>query len=216
MPTVYPSLTIGAARRLALFRKEAETGKWSRPMTWRDMRFATLTSHSGLDQGSNGTGRARVAVWYSQDGKPQFRDERFCDHIARIEHTGWYADAHEYDTVRGIVARLPHGRCIVGYLMSSNDERVYFPQIFDDEREAAHMADEHARVVAESEREYSERQNAARDIEDATETALQRLRECIALRHRECMSYVRDEIAELIETIRGNRERLSSEFADVL
>lgn len=150
-----------------------------------DVRFATLASDTGLSQGFNGTGAARVPVWYTQDG-PQFRDERFCDDVARIDHRGWFADADGYETVRGIVARLPHGRFIAGYLMSSNNERVYFPDVFDDESEAAHMADEHARIVAESEREYNERWQEAREVEEETETALHRLRECIALRHRAC------------------------------
>lgn len=216
MPTVYPSLKIGAATRLAMFREEAAGRNWSRPLTWRDVRFATLASDTGLSQGFNGDGGARVPVWYTQDGRQPFRDERFCDDVARIDHQGWFADADGDETVRGIVSRLPHGRFIAGYLSSVNGERVYFADLFDDEREAAHMADEHARVTAESEREDSERSREAFMLEGETESLLQRLRECIALRHRPCMAYVRGQARELVETIRANRKRLSSEFADVL
>ncbi len=41
-----------------------------------------------------------------------------------------------------------------------------------------------------------------------------RRRECIVLRHAACMSYAQDEITELIEKIRANRETLKTEYAD--
>ncbi len=135
---------------------------------------------------------------------------------ARIDHKGWYVDDAYHDTIRGIVVALPHGRFIAGYLASSNDERVYYSEIFDSARDAARMADEHARVIAESESEHNAQFRAAANLEDDTETALQRLRECVSLRHVACMDYVRDEIGELIETIRGNRDRLSTEFKGIL
>lgn len=183
--------------------KVAERGYGTPYKTWRNARAWRFDNAAGafgtLSQGFDGTNeRNRVAVWYTHCG-PEFRNERYCDEIAR-----------------SIVARLPHGRFIAGYVQSVNDERTYYPEVFDDERDAALMADEHARVMAERERECNERWHAARDLENDTESKLHRLRECLALRHRKCMSYVRVEIGQLIETIRANRARLAGEFADVL
>lgn len=172
MPTIYPPLTIGARARLAMFKREASQPNWARPMTWRDVRFAKLTSHTGLDQGFDGEGRACTPVWYTHDGA-EFRNERFCDEVegTRIGHRGWFTDDCEDETVRGIVASLPHGRFIAGYLLSMNDERVYFPEVHTDESDAARMADEHARVIAESERDYqaSERERMAQEDAESAE-----------------------------------------------
>lgn len=158
MPTVYPPLAIGAARRLAIFKREAARPGWVRPMTWRDVRFATLKSHSRLSQGFNdGT-----PVWCTYDGA-QFRNERFAsDILPRMRYTGWFGDTENQEKLyRGIVASLPHGRFLAGYLAEDNDERVYYPELFDSEDEAARTSDEHARVAAECEDEYSQRWNQA-------------------------------------------------------
>ena len=208
------SQRITSRDRLAWLRVAGSTN-------WRDARAWRFDNAAGafgtLSQGFDGTNeRNRVPVWYTHCG-PEFRNERYCDEIARsIGHNGWFAYVDCCETMRGIVARLPHGRFIAGYVQSVNDERTYYPDVFDDEHDAALMADEHARVMAEREREYNERWHAASDLENDTESKLHRLRECIALRHRECMSYVRVEIGQLIETIRANRARLAGEFADVL
>lgn len=157
MPTVYPPLSMGAPARLALFKREAARPCWVRPMTWRDVRFATLKSSPGLDQGFDG----ETPIWYTQSGA-EFRNERYCDDIGvrGIDHRGWFTDDMQDEKVRGIVASLPHGRFLAGYITSVNDERVYFPDIFDDEKDAARMADEHARIAADNEREWRERDDA--------------------------------------------------------
>jgi len=211
MPTIYPSLRIGAARRLEIFRKEASNGKWVRPMTWRDVRFAKLTSDSGLSQGLN----SGTPIWYCHSGQ-QFGQEWDAHDVpdVRINHTGWFTDMDGYEKSVGIVARLPHGRFIVGYRWTSNDERVYFADIYTDKSDAAHAADSHAESFAESAREDDEMFQQARKLEEENEDALTRLRECLVLRHKNCMDYVRDEISELLETLRTNRARLATEFKD--
>lgn len=78
------------------------------------------------------------------------------------------------------------------------------------------MADEHARVFAESAREDDEKVHEAVKLTDEVENQLQRLRECVALRHRQCMAYVRDEITEIIADIRENRETLRAEYANYI
>lgn len=212
MPTIYPGLSIGAAARLAIFKREASDPRrhWVRPMTWRDVRFAKLTSHSGLAQGSN-DGRP---VWYSDDERPQFRGEKPVTDISR-RFGGYYTDPDCTDDAVGIIARLPHGRYLAGYLWSGNGERVYFPDIWNDEEMAADVADGHARVFAERETEYQTRWHEARQLADQIESAEHRLLECLALRNRECFRALRDEARELIGKIRDNRETLARDFADV-
>ena len=206
MPTVYPPLSVGAPRRLAMFRTEAARPNWARPMTWRDVRFADLKSPAGLSAGSEGAGRP---IWYTHDG-PAFGRERFADEInaANIDHMGWFTDTHESDAARGIVAALPHGRYLAGYLWTSNGERVYFPTIYTDETRAARAADRHAEGFADDAREDSERFDRMRDAESAAEDAARTLADVRALRRVgrrdtadacEAVQALRDARAELIE-----------------
>lgn len=181
---------------------------------WKGARHYTLGRYAA----AFGTFHQGVGQWYSQDGE-QFRDERYADTVsgAHIGHKGWYTDDTDCsETARGIVSRLTHGRFIAGYYLTMNDERVYFPEVFADETDAAQMSDEHARVIGEQESEHAARFNAAQKLESSIEDSLERLRECLALRHRECMSYVREEIAELCATVREARKTLASEYAGVM
>ena len=208
MPTQYPSLRIGAARRLAMFRKEAMQPNWIRPMTWRDVRFATLKSTTGFDGGRN-------SEWYTHnDTTGYFRSIKDAHEIVRSLNQGYYSDVDSSETVIGIVAALSHGRFVAGYRWTSNGETVIHGGIYGDADDAARAADSHAEryagICREDSYQYREAQKLEYDIEDS----FTRLRECIALRNRACMSYVRDEIAELIEKIRDNRSRLSTEFAN--
>lgn len=214
----YLSLSAGAPRRLAMLKASASSNKWVRPMTWRDVRFMSFASDTGLSQGFNGTGKAEESVWTTHNPHAALQRETFCDEVegVRIAHKGWFTDTENSETARGIVSALPHGKFIAGYLWNCNDERVYFSEIFDSARDAAHMADEHARVFGEDEMEHSQRFQAAQYIESEIETALYRLRECVALRNKSCMQYVRDEISDLVSTIRASRETLRTDYAGVL
>lgn len=222
----YFNLSIPAPARLQMLRdafanhaaRYPYCPEHAKPKSWRDIRGTTFKSvHAycgGLDQGFNGTDGHKTPVWYCHTG-PQFRGERFADECeGGPAHKGWFSDTDFSEKARGIVGRLTHGRFIAGYHWSSNGERVYFPEVFSDEGEAANMADEHARTYAETCMEDSEKQDAARELETGIEDKLQRLRECIALRHKACMRYVRDEIAQLCEVIRENRETLHRDFAE--
>lgn len=224
--TRYFYLNISAAKRLAMLRdafanhgvKYPHCPVHAKPKTWRDIRgtnHKSVHAYCGaLVQGFNGTGKNKTPVWYCHTG-PQFRDERFADECERgPAHEGWFSDTDYSEKVRGIVGRLTRGRFIAGYEWTSNGERVYFPEVFSDEGEAANMADEHARIYAETCMADSEKQDAARELETETADKLQRLRECLVLRHEACMHYVRDEIADLIAIIKTNRETLRTDYAD--
>jgi hypothetical protein len=182
------------------------------------MRYATFKSNGGLMQGFNGAERNAIPVWYSHGGE-QFRREWFADETPdgpRINHTGWFCDVHQEETARGIVARLPHGRYIAGYWMSVNGERVYYPTLFDSARDAAMSADGLAERLAENEREYSERWNAANKLSDGIDSALNRLRECLALRNNACFTALREEAHELMSSIRADRETLATEYKGMI
>ena len=214
------NLAIGAPRRLALLKKALAETKERNPNavahSWQDVRYATFGSDGrGLYQGQNGD----EPVWYTQGGE-QFRREWFCDELPdgpRIDHTGWFCDEYQEERARGIVALLPHGRFIAGYWMSMNDERVYFGTVYDNGRDAALAADEHARVIAEQETEYSARYNAASKLADDIESGKERLRECVALRnHPRFEGRMREEARELIDTIRDKQQKLETDYKGVL
>lgn len=114
----------------------------------------------------------------------------FADQVARklgytrsIDHMGWYCDAFQDSTVRGVVFRLPHGRFIPGYVSSNdctgqtrgrgvwnfNAAVLAFNDVCAEEFEAAKLADQLAESIAESEREYSEAWDAGRQCAEAEE-----------------------------------------------
>ncbi len=203
MPTIYPNLSTGAARRLQMFRAEALKPGWVRPMTWRDVRFANLTSESGLCAGFNGA----TPIWYGFDVDGYFRRIRPAHGIVNLRHTGWYTDADATETAWGIVASLPHGRFLAGYYWASNGEYVFYPEVFEDETDAARTADGHAEAFADSAREDSERFNAMADAETALQDALDALQDARALRRAGRRGT--DEVREVIETLREARETLA-------
>lgn len=224
----YLNLNIPAKRRLAILKNSADklndghnlrkSQGDTRPYTWRDVRYSGFhnarVARCELSPGFNDNGKA--VIWYCHTG-PYFPRERFADECnGGPDHCGWYADSEGYNVIRGVVVALPHGRYLAGYYQSDNGERVYCPDIFDDERAAARFADIKAKNLAESEREYSERYNAARDIEDNLQRYVERLRECLALRNNPCFTRLRNEISGLIKNIRSERKTLKTEYADVI
>lgn len=204
MPTRYPSLSIGARARLAIFKREAAKPNWSHPLTWRDVRFSTLESRTGIMGGG--------PEWYTHDGE-QFRGEHFSrDLLPRMRHTGWYGDSeHQEKLIRGFVARLSHGRFIAGILCDDNDERIYFSGIYTDEHEAAQQADEHARIYAEKEDEYSQRFNEGTKLEGLIEEKLSDVDTAFALRNHPRLGAVnREHCREIIADIKAFRRELKN------
>ena len=208
MPTIYPPLQIGARRRLEIFKREAAQPNWARPLTWRDVRFAKLSSPAGLSGGFNGP---HTAIWYTHDA-PAF-PEKFADEVLQSRGRGYYTDIDARGTARGIVARLPHGRFLAGYLWSDNGERVYFGEIHTDERDAAHAADGHAERFADEARDDSQRSTDMMDLELEINKEAERLTECFMLRQRG--EKWRDEARDLCGTIRNKRKTLARDYGDM-
>jgi hypothetical protein len=166
---------------------------------------------------SNNQGfNAKTPIWYYMGEPVPVRRITPAHDFSQIKHKGWFCDEECNDVAFGIVGSLSHGRFIAGYQLSMNDEKVFFDGLFTDEHDAALMADEYARVIAEQEMEHSQKWNAANSLETKIDDSFSRLRECLVLRHVACMAYVRDEITGLIETIRESRETLATEFKGVL
>ena len=160
--------------------------------------------------------KGKTPIWYFMSEPAPFRRITPAHDFSQIKHTGWFCDEFCDEKAFGIVASLSHGRFIAGYELANNGERVFFDGLYTDEHDCALMADEHARVIAKAEFEYNVRFNEAQKLESIVENSFARLRECLALRHRACMAYVRDEAIELIATIRTARDTLATDYAGVL
>jgi hypothetical protein len=180
------------------------------------MRFGNFKGASSLDQGFNTRNGKQEPVWYTFDG-PQFRNERFADEVySGIDHTGWFADPDQANKMRGIVASLPHGKFLAGYWQSMNDERAYFSDIYDDEKEAARAADHEAEKAAEKENEYQERWRAASDLDDEIKAIESRVSELYALRnHKKLGEDAREELSTKLDELRVKREKLKTEYKDI-
>lgn len=211
---MYPYLNLNtrAPARLAYLKKYAAGKNWVKPKTWRQVRFANFKNSHAIGQGTSG----KTPIWYVTDADGFFSREKFADAVINLRHTGWFTDCDASEIARGIIVALPHGKFIAGYHWDSNDERVYFPEIYTDSDDAARAADSHAESFAEVSREDSERYDSARELENDIEDALHRLRECIALRNVNGFSDAREEIPDLIESIRDKRETLQTEYSNYI
>ena len=212
----YLNLRIGAPRRLAYLRTIAQRHNEKFPSgsaaTWRTVRYATLTHPGGLCPGSNDD----TPIWYADTG-PAFPRETYADLCAEgPDHHGWFTDAECDEKARGIVVRLPHGKCLAGCEWSANGERVYFPEVFVDERDAAHRADSHAESFADVCREHDAKYREAQNLQTEAEDMAHQLAEKLALRNHPRFPDAREEARELLTELRETRERLQNEFADYI
>ena len=207
----YLNLKIGAARRLGFLRNAAKRNNEKFPSgnaaTWRTVRYATLTHPGDLAQGMNGG----APIWYAHSGAA-FRREVY----ARKCGAGWYTDVDRTMKARGIVVRLPHEKFIAGYEWSANGERVYFPEIFDSETEAAHRADSHAESFADDCLEHDAKYHEAQELEYRCQKLADNLAEKLALRNNPRFPGARASALELLTELRETRERLQSEFPDYI
>ena len=196
----------GSRARLAILRRIAADSTRLAPGDWKSARHTTLSAypgHYGLLSGGRNNGDP---VWYSYAGE-EFRNERDANDVnSRIDHTGWFTDAYQDETAVGIVVGISHGRFLSGYRWTSNDERVYFPEVCSDEIDAARAADGHAERFAESEREGSELFCRMQDVETAVNDALSALGDIRALRR--CGRRTTGDVIDAIETLRDTRTEL--------
>ena len=212
----YLNLKIGAPRRLACLRTSAQRHNEKFPSgsaaTWRTVRHSTLTHPGGLSQGMNGG----APIWYAPTGSA-FPRETYADECYQgLRHEGWFTDADCTMKARGIVVRLPHEKFLAGYELDDTGERVYFPEIFTDESDAACRADGHAERFAEACLEDSRRFVDAQELEYRCQKLADNLAEKLALRNDPRFPDAREEARELLTELRETRERLQNEFPDYI
>lgn len=183
------------------------------PADWREARrygfHNWAAAHAAMAQGTNGDGWSKEPIWYTHCGE-YFRDERDACKVYDRLPRGWYTNMDDRETACGIVARLPHGRFLAGYRWTSNDERVWFGQVYDDEKEAALAADNHAERFANMAREDDAAFQEAAELDMQRDELGTRVRELIVLRNVACMSYARNELRRAIASLREVREELRS------
>lgn len=220
----YLNLKIGALARLCILRNRSAYTRAADVLMppsliladWRAARVSTFRNASGdLSQGFNdsayGPAGPKTPVWYCDSDAGPFRKIRKAHEITRTRHTGWFADAHQENTIVGIVAYLSHSRYVAGYLADENDEHVYFDRIYTDEREAADAADDHARIQADKEREYSEQWEQARNLAEEIEEKKRDIAELFTMRHH---ARARRELRAMLETVRTKRADLVDNYSD--
>ena len=147
----------------------------------------------------------------------------WCDDVSRsIRHKGWF-DNDEGESfkdgsgiIRGFVANLPaapgfpEGRYLAGYYVGGSDCWVVNLELYNDDEEAAQIADGMAENLAEREREHVRRWHRAADLDDSIGDAKIELSRLLALRNNPRFSEVQGEIPALIEQIRTKQEELET------
>lgn len=73
-----------------------------------------------------------------------------------------------------------------------------------------------ADYVGEICREDDYQYQQARELEEETDENFSRLRECLALRNRECFAHLREEARRLIASIKEARQTLRTQYADYI
>lgn len=92
--------------------------------------------------------------------------------IVRMDHTGYYIDNFQDETVHGQVWQLPARNGEPQYIPAVNDtwnpdcSCVDFTSVASDKEDCAQTADEMARVWAEREREYQAKEDAKNRLEE--------------------------------------------------
>lgn len=103
-----------------------------------------------------------------------FRFVGFADEVVRLRHTGWYADEHGDNLIRGVVFQIPARGGNPQYLAGcewGESSRKGFDSgggwieigrgdIYESKEDAARAADSIAERAAEAEREYQEAESA--------------------------------------------------------
>jgi hypothetical protein len=185
-----------ATRRLAKYR--AQAAEWDAKFpgsTYADWRThaksAFARRYGGVWQSRDDMGRYASADSraYYCDEWPEWRDLGDAHKLARMDHTGWYADNYQNELVRGRVLQLPgrnHSSIYVPgtYRTECEGVTLYPLDIYDDSEDCARAADSYAEREAEDSREYDARWHAETEIEE--------LRDSIAKLRSEARALIRD------------------------
>lgn len=169
-------------QRLQQYRHEAATGKWTRPLTWRDTR-KHHPSPWGAPAANNARGKKGEIFTNSIDqyGVDLGPVGKLFPRL--IDHDGWYADNYQDALIVGHVCRMrtPRGTLYIPAIMSTVcDGTMHYinaaelvPRGANEDahdlacRKAARSADHYAEKEAEDSREYYAKDQAEEDIRQA-------------------------------------------------
>jgi hypothetical protein len=209
-------LQAGSPHRLQIFRAEAaKLGNMSHrrllPTTWRTARYSKLSGdHGAACMGRNDN--RPVITAFSESALPM-RWVKNADDMIHLKHRGWFTDIEGLESTRGIVAALPHGKFLAGYVWKVNDEHVLFLDIHDTPEDAAHAANRHAKRFAEYTREDAERFEAMILAEFDVEEKTPALQRALLLRKHSHLGG-RDRARDAVDALRKARETLTAATTD--
>lgn len=260
----YDNLRHGTRRRLIEYKAKAATyaanpkygeetrTAYAQPDAWKGLRW--ITPHGiGFAAPSATATRTPISergpmagcVHLDSGALDHLRGVKPCDTVegVRIDHRGWYCDAHRLETIRGHVAQLP-GRdgaeLWVAFIAWSDACGITMEgTTYASERDAARAADSLAESVAERGREESERWHEANALQEAIEDAASEARGArldfartakawreqhaagtvapmVCAMLREKGEAARRDFLEAMETLRAKRDELETNYAGVL
>jgi hypothetical protein len=148
------------------------------------------------------------ALYYFADRNAPVRYTKYADELCcAIEHTGWFCDPDQNEKCRGIVGAISHGRFLAGYELTDSGRKVFSPKTYDCEYDAAHAADEEARIYAEKEYEYQEAWSEGSRLNDLIEAKKADICDYWPAR---TTRRVRSDISEIIGDIRTFEKELAN------
>jgi hypothetical protein len=248
----YDNLRGGSRARLAQHKAKAseyasnprclpETrAAYAEPGAWRRAR-----PYGGVAGQPAWVGRGTPGVLHLDTGAlDHLRNIGATDGVPRyvLEVRGYYCDAHASETIRARWGHLPARRGAERWAAwiewSDQDGITMLAETFDSAGEAARAADHLAERTAETEREYSERWQAARELDEKADDAMQEARAarvefrrivaawreqraaggvaggvCDVLRER--AEALRDTFRDAIRTAADARAELAADYSDV-
>lgn len=241
MTTIYRTFNNDASTRLAYYKSVAAkhnenhgNGKPGVAITWKQARSWSARPPHLTRRGPKSPNyyytpedprQPRAMLLDSLDQWPGTVEGDAHD-ILKLDHTGWYTDNFQYETVKGAVVSLPGPRGIDG-----TRRRRYYPAIYSDtfdvatvyiddgeegddaEREAARSADHYAERYAEDSREYEAKEQAEQQIDEARE-AIKAARAKIRALIREIKAAGREFSPAICEALKSQIERLLKERAE--
>ena len=202
----FDCLATGARERLRALKNEAARvsalphRKNSLALTWRDVRYSKLSDASESGRGWNTRKGRRVPVLYAFSARALP-----VRHVEKLNE-GWYADDHGCESVWPIVASLPHGSYLAGYVLKDAGEHVLVLELHDCREDAASDAKAEAESVAEIMRQDSERFERMTEAENKCQELRDELQGMLP--GRNASKYIRTSLRRLIDNLRSTRKDL--------
>lgn len=160
------------------------------PITWREARLEWPLNEvrpqalKPANKTCYSEDRTKLYIDNFED-MPGYINDTDADKMARLDHTGWFADNFQDDTIRGVVIEFrnpqkfntehaEHDKTHIFYTIGTKHSTwdgvtVYPTEVFECAREAARRADSYAESEAEQCREDDAQFQAEKQIEELKE-----------------------------------------------